>query len=217
MTTWATLLSQVQTDLTDPAGVFHDSTAIRRYLEQAELLLTLRRSLYERTQTLLFDTTIPLYPIHAIFPDFIRPLRVTVAGVALRWSSLADVGRLNRAWWREFGEVESVFMVGKTLLGFAPLPDAVSAEVTYLAMPPTTISTPVAGTSPMIGTEWHVSLSKYAQAVALGKEGSYTRAAEALKEFFVRASITRDPRFLENLAQNTAQQVIRQPERSAND
>lgn len=216
MATWSSLVARVQTDLADPTGVFHTTAAVRRYLEQAELLLSLRRSLYERTQTLTLTPVSPLYVIHSFFPDFVRPLRVTIGGTALRWSSLAAVGRLNRQWYREMQEAESVFMVGRTILGFAPLADATSAEVTYLAAPPTTVSTPAAGTSPVIGSEWHQTMTKFAEAVALGKESSYARAAEALKEFLALVGVVRDKRFLEGLAQKPATPT-REPERRAND
>ena len=214
MATWTSLITPLLVDLTDPTGIFHPTATIQRHLEHAELLLTLRRSLYERTQTLLLSSMTPLYTIHTYFPDFIRPLRVTVAGVALRWSSLAAVSRLNRQWWIARAEPESVFMVGKTILGFAPFPDAESAEVTYLAAPPTS-ATPSA--SPVIDSKYHLTMKKYAEAVALGKEAEYQRAAAAMKEFMELANIERDERFLEGLSQNTAQRNTRQVERQAHD
>jgi hypothetical protein len=210
MPTWAVLVAQVQADLQDRTGVFHTTAAVRTYLEQSELLLTLRRSLYERTQTLPLTSASPLYVIHTVFPDFIRPLRVTINGVALRWSSLASVGRLNRQWYQERKEIESVFMVGTELLGFSSLPIETSAVVTYLALPG-------AGLSPMIGQEWHHTMLKYAQAVALVKEGEYGRAQGALSEFLALAGIERDSRFLEGLSQQPAQNNTRQVERKADD
>lgn len=197
--------------------MFHTSASIRRYMEQAELLLTLRRALYERTQPLTFQPNTPLYVIHNIFPDFIRPLRVTIAGVALRWTSLAAVGRLDRGWSRDRKEGESFFMVGKTLLGFCPPPDAESCLVTYVAQPPTTVSTPAAAATPLIGTEWHESLPWYAMTVALAREGEYQRAAANFKEFIALAGVARDKRFLEGLATETAQNTTHTVERKAND
>lgn len=217
MATWTELITNVQREVEDPSpGVFHVSFSVYRYLAHAELLLNLRRSLYERTQTLTLNSRSPLYAIHATFSDFIRPLRVTVNGKALRWSSLASVGRLNRKWYQEKGEAKSVFMVGKTLLGFAPFPDAVSAEVTYLAAPLILSAVPAATVSPVIGAEWHHTMAKYAQALALAKEGSYVRAGNALKEFLALVAIERDSRFLEGLSQRSAT-ATRTIERRAND
>lgn len=210
MASWAQLVAQLQTDLTDPSGVFHTDTAILEYLKEAELLFILRRALYERTQTLLLDSLTPLYLIHSVFPDFIRPLRVTVKGMPLRWDSFAAVGRLNSNWYRERGEVESVFMIGATILGFAPLPLETSAEITYLARPI------INATVPTIETQYHPSLQKYAEAVSLAKEADYARAADALKEFLALANISRDNRFLEGFAQRSVS-VTRQTERRAED
>ncbi len=217
MATWTSLVDTVQVSLGDVDGIFHPTASVRRYLEQAELLLSLHRTLYERTQTLTFSSVSPLYLIHSFFPDFIKPLRVTVNGVPLRWSSLAAVGRLNRHWLREMQATESVFMVGKTILGFAPLPEEASAEVTYLAAPPTTLSLPVSGKSPVIAEAWHQTMTDYAQAIALGKEAAYQRAAIAVKEFLAAVKIERDSRFLEGLAIKDAQHVTRQPTREAKD
>lgn len=216
MTTWVNLLATTQTDLTDSGGVFHSDGPVRSYLEQAELLLTLRRSLYERTQILQLNQQSPLYEIVSIFPDFIRPLRVFVNGLPLRWTSLAAVGRLDETWFSRIGEAESVFMVGATILGFAPLPNTTTASITYLALPPTTASIPAAGASPVVGAEWHTMMQKYAQTIALAKEGEYQRAPVALKEFLDLANIERDPEFLEGLSQRTAT-TNRTTERKAND
>lgn len=212
MASWAQLVLQVQTDLQDALGVFHTDARVRDYLEDAELLLSMRRSLYEKTLILPLTSATPLYLIHSItgFADFIRPLRVTVNGVALRWTSLAAVGRLNRRWHRTPGPAESVFMIGSTILAFAPLPSEKSAQLTYLAR------APVGNQNPVIDSQYHPTLKKYGEAICLAKEGSYDRAATALKEFLALASIERDARFLEGFAQRTAN-VTRTTERRAQD
>lgn len=217
MSTYSDIITQLLVDLTDPTGVFHQRVDLQTYVEQSELLLALRRSLYERTQTLTFIPNTALYVIHAFFPDFIRPLRVTIGGLALRWNSLAAVGRLHRDWMKEPGDPDSVFMVGKTILGFYPAPNAPSCRVTYLAAPPTRFSTPVAGGTPVLDPRWHETLGYYAQAVALGKEGEFARAAESLKTFLAQAGVERDERFLEGLSQREAQNTTRTVERGAND
>jgi hypothetical protein len=217
MATWTDIIARLLVDLTDPNGVFHQGEDLRTYGEQAELCLTMRRALYERTRPLTFIPNTALYVTHAFFPDFIRPLRVTVGGLALRWTSLAAVGRLHRDWMKEPGDPESVFMVGKTILGFYPAPDVPSCQITYLATPPTRFSAPAAGASPIIDPKWHETLGYYMQAVALGKEGEYQRAATSLKEFLALAGVERDERFLEGLSQRTAQSKTRQVERMAHD
>ena len=215
MTTWTTLVSTVQDTLQDPTGVFHPTTTLQQYAEHAELLLSLHRSLYERTATLTF-TASPVYVIHTLFPDFVAPLRVTVSNVPLRWTSLAAVGRLHRNWRSRMDEAESCFMIGATILGFSPLPTATSARVTYLAAPPTLSSTPASGTEPVIDPAWHTTMARYAEAIALAKESQYQKAGEALKMFLDLAKIPRDPRFLESLSQRSAT-TTKEPERTAND
>ena len=216
MSTWAELISLTQNLLQDPSGVFHSSTSLRTYGEHAELLLAFSRTLYERTQTLTFGDT-AVYNLHSRFPDFIKPVRVTVNNIPLRWTSLAAVGRLHRDWRTRRGDAESCFLIGVTILGFSPLPLALNAQITYLAASPTLLSTPAAGTSPVIDQAWHVTIARYMEAISLAKEAQYQRAATALKEFLALAKIARDPKFLEGLAQRSAQTPTRQVTREAND
>lgn len=216
MPTFSALVSQSQIDTVDPTGVFHSDARVLSYLEQAELLLVLRRSLHEKTFTLTLHQQSPLYLIHAFCPDFISPLRVIIKGKPLRWTSLAAVGRLNDQWFSKLGEAESVFMVGSTILGFAPLPASTTAQVVYLALPPSAALTVTTGVSPVIGPEYQRLLMVYSQTVMLVKEGEYVRGQAKLKEFLALANISRDPEFLEGLSQRTPQ-TTRTTERKAND
>jgi hypothetical protein len=189
---------------------------VKSYVEQGELLLVLRRSLFEKTFTLTLNQASPFYEIHGLIRDFIRPLRVFVNGRPLRWTSLAAVGRLEPEWFHTVKEAESVFMVGATILGFAPLPAATTAQMTYLALPPTSTSTPVSSGTPVVNEEYQRVLMQYAKVVALTKEGEYTRAQAVLKDFLTLANIPRDPEFLEGLSQRTSN-TTRTTERKAND
>jgi hypothetical protein len=192
--TWSTLETLTGRIINDTANVFHTQAVVRRNLEYAELFLAMARTFAEATGNLALSSGVPIYSIHSTFADFIMPLRVTINDVQLRRTNLASLGRFKDTWFTSAGTPDSYFMVGATLLGFYPTPNAsMTAKVTYLRVPPTGVG---GGSSPVIDSSFHEIMPHYASAILFAVEGDIERATEEMQLFLRMAGLERDFRFM---------------------
>lgn len=203
MATWASLVSRVLTAVDDPTGVFH--TAVSTYLGEAELLLVLARALSEKTATFPL-TGAPILPIHTKLPDCLTILRVSYGGRVLPPDHLATVSLTDPHWQQVRGEPESWMPIGATHIATYPVFEGGSLTLTYLAAP----APPVLTASPKVPEPWHLALTDYARAIALGKEAQYARAVDLLKKVADVLGI-RDVRFLATDRQNSPEREISKP------
>lgn len=187
MPTFADLATEVLSAVNDD-GTFHTSANVITYLRAGEALLSLSRGLIEVTADLTL-TGAYAYHIHDFFPRFIRPLRITVNEVVLVPTSLEKLSLTDPYWSIATDQPESWCMIGGTYLVLAPIAGAGTATITYLAHPDT------AATTPTVQTQWHRTLSLFAQALCLGKESQFAMATAKMKEFLAMAGIP-DARFL---------------------
>ena len=221
MVTWSNLITAVQREIRDETGTFHPSASVTRYLEWSEAALNIRRVLYERTTTVTLAADQPFFTIHADTPTpalspslplFIIPLRITLSNTPLRPTSIATLSRAKADWWSTPGTPESYAMVGSTMIAFYPVQvSSTDVVITYLAYPPTTTTTPAAGTSPVIADEHHTALELWGQALALGKEAEYQKAVAKLNEFVRAIGIEREVRLLSGAsvkAPETIQEIV---------
>lgn len=193
MATFASLAIEVLRSVEDAGGIFHTTARVTEYLRAGESLLSMARGLVEKTGSLPLDGSYA-YRIHDVFPDFIRPLRVSANGIVLVPTSLENVSLLDPFWNSVQDTPERWFMWGGTWLSIVPLAGATTATVTYLAVPSATVTTPT------VQTQWHRTLTLFAQAICLAKEAQYGIAGEKLKEFLAEAGI-KDTRVLATSAQ----------------
>jgi len=167
--------------------------------EYGELFLTMYRVMAggEKTVDLNLSSGVPIYTIHTAesgaFSDLIIPLRVRIAGLPLRQTTLTSASQFDRNWFTKTDTPEAWFMVGATLMGFRPTPNAsLVAKITYLRIPQISQTSG----SPQIDQDWHDLLPLFSAAVLYAKEGKVIEAQDHLQKFLAAVGIEKDPRFM---------------------
>ena len=205
MSTFADIILDVQSTLDDEDGTFHTDANVQTYLEHGELFLSLSRFLVEKTVTFPLLANVPEYNMLDTYPDWCWPLRVTIANFPVTEIKLDTVARVRPAWRTQRGTPENYIRLGHTMLAFVKPPSAnMNAAITYLACPPTTLSTPPAGVSPVIQDMWHAEIMAYGQLLGTAKEGQLQRTQDILKSIAENAGNKRDVRFLRDSTQRNA-------------
>jgi len=214
---WSTLIERTQRLIDDEDGLFHTETQVRVFLEQAELFVTIYRALGEETGDLSITSGTATYKIHNTFSDFIAPLRVAINNVALQESHIAHLQALDANWNSTTGTPEFYYMIGGTIMGFYPVPNAsFTAKVTRLKVPDGATDKYA---PPSVDPVWHNLLPLYAASLALISEGKISERVQGLMQQFMEAiGLRRDRRFMPGPVQKeVASHKIVDQRRSGND
>ena len=214
---WDTLITKTQNLIDDEDGLFHDPEELRKFLEQAELFITIFRVLGERTGNLSITNGTATYKIHDTFADFIAPLRITINNLALRETHIAQLKAVDASWYTTTGTPEFFYMIGGQLLGFYPAPNtSFTAKITRLAVPDGAVDKYA---PPSVDAIWHNVLPLYASCLALTADGKANERTQGLMQQFMDAvGLPRDRRFMAGEAQReAANKKIVDQRRSAND
>lgn len=177
----------------EPEAIFHTEEQVMRHLRHAEQLIGMARAVTERTGTIPLRYNQALYRVHAVVPDFIFPLQVSLRKRPLYATTLASVVATDPQWLRAVGEPKRFFMVGGTLLGVYPTApsDTLTLALTYIAVP----RIPTDREPYMVSPQWQELMVGYAAAMLLAKEGRYELATQQLSSFMTQIGLTRDGRF----------------------
>lgn len=214
---WTTLLTSLRRMIGDGNAEVHTDTTLYRWMEHAELFLTLHRYLLEDTRNLALLANTPIYTIHSSHSDFIKPLRMDISGTPLLRANFTSITQLGGDdWFTESGTPERYYMVGTTLMGFHPVPTAsTNVNLTYLRAPPARDATE--NIQPSLPDEWHTMVLDYAAGVAKLIEGNLERANEHFSTFAEKAGLARDWRFMSAASQRPAEDVVERPLAEAED
>jgi hypothetical protein len=214
---WDILIARTQRLIDDEDGWFHTEAQVRKFLEHAELFVTVFRALGEETGDLSLTSGTATYKIHDTFADFIAPLRVTISNVALRESHISQLQALDSQWYSTTGAPQFYYMIGGKLLGFYPVPNgSLTATITRLKVPDGSVDKYA---YPSVDPVWQNILPLYAAALALISEGKISDRVQGMMQQFMDAvGLKRDRRFMPGAAQKeVAKNKTANPRRSAED
>lgn len=118
-------------------------------------------------QTAAFPLSGTFYTPRSTFPDMLVPLRLTVGGVRLRPSTIAELDAMNSGWQSVSGTPSRYFTLGCNFLGVTPQ-STVTAQFTYAASPALLGS----GDTPVLPPAYHQDLVEYGVYRIRLKEGA---------------------------------------------
>lgn len=118
-------------------------------------------------KTVDFPLAATFYQQRSTLTDFLVPLRITVAGVRLRPSTLAELDAMNPAWQATAGTASRYATLGCNLLAVTPQ-QTVTARMTYAYSPAQLL----AGDTPAIPAANHPALINYGVYKCRLKEGA---------------------------------------------
>ena len=118
-------------------------------------------------KTVDFALAATFYTQRSTLTDFLVPLRITVAGIRLRPSTLAELDAMNPAWQATAGTASRYATLGCNLLAVTPQ-QTVTARFTYAYSPAQLL----AGDTPVIPAANHPDLVEYGVYKCRLKEGA---------------------------------------------
>ena len=120
-----------------------ESPADPRYWTAAEVLAALNEAqrlfvfltlAVERIATLAIPAATPFSSVRTLIPDFMFPLRLSLAGARLRPARLSELNALSRTWRATAGTPARYSLLGLDLMAITPQPTAgLPAGLTYAA------------------------------------------------------------------------------------
>lgn len=158
---------------TSGGGRFYTAEEILGALNEAQRLYALLTLCLERTESMELSAGVTWYSMLAVFPRWIAPLRVRVAGPGggkVNPATLHNLDALDAEWQKATGTPQRYAHIGFDLMAIWPHPSGsgVSLDVTFAACPVEMLSD---GYTPEIPEEDHPALIEYAIPRLRAKEG----------------------------------------------
>jgi len=157
------IITRIDDDPVTPVSV--SAAEVLSAINEGQDLASLLTLCLEKTVD--FSLAGTFYTPRPLFPDFLVPLRLSVGGVRLRPSTIAELDALNPEW-QDFGGTPSRYCtLGSNFLAVYPQ-SAVTAKFTY-AYSPVALSS---GDTPAIPAAYHPDLVEYGVYRVRLKEGA---------------------------------------------
>jgi len=153
----------------DPSAITADMEEVMSAINEGQELAALLSLCLETKATLPLEVGTTFGTFLAGHPDFICPLRLSIAGERLRPMNLADLDALNDQWQATPGVPERYVTMGCDLYAVTPQPlSLTNAEFVYARSPRVMVSTD----TPEIPEQYHPSLVRYGKYRVRLKEGA---------------------------------------------
>lgn len=152
-------------------------------LNHAYFLFVFLTLCLEKTVTFTVTAATPFFGIRGTLTDYLLPLRLTIGGVRIRPSTLADLDAVDYGWQAHAGAPSRYATQGINLVAITPQPAIDTDSLFTYAYIPVAL---VAGSDvPAIPEEFHESLVKFALVRMRLKEGGneFQKVLPGLKDF----------------------------------
>jgi hypothetical protein len=150
------ICQRLDDDPTSPASF--TAAEVLAAINEGQELASLLTLCIERVATLAIPGVSPFFQIRGTLPDFLVPLRLSIAGVRIRPATLANLDAQDAAWQATPGTPTRYLALGCNLLGVTPQPATwMDSELIYAAAPHALLS----GSTPEMPEAYHQSLIDY--------------------------------------------------------
>lgn len=163
MTTLANLETQVRDEINESTAGFWTSAELRRYINEGNRILTRAYRLESATPQTI--NTVDGTESYALASDFAAPVKIELVDDTDDWTSLRRIDQKERVDGK--GEPEAYYIKG-TKVYFSPKPDDAYEIRVWYFVKATTLSAD--GDSPVIPSDYHDLIAKYAIARAKQKD-----------------------------------------------